>query len=173
MNLFMLAMFVVWIYVVWTCKRADLKFQRFLIGSVGMFVFLIYWLEPIIGKRLEEVVALISGMVGEMTGTYESYYKYAMLFIRHEMESVSIYVSFECSGIIETFAYISLLFFFEVYDLYERTVLMALGVLAIFLANIIRISTICILIYFYGNKVYYIGHSVIGRFIFYILSIML
>ena len=88
MNLFMLAMFVVWIYVVWTCKRADLKFQRFLIGSVGMFVFLIYWLEPIIGKRLEEVVALISGMVGEMTGTYESYYKYAMLFIRHEMESV-------------------------------------------------------------------------------------
>lgn len=172
-NIIMLILFFVWAYVIWTCKRADLKYQKFLVGSIGLFIFLMYWVEPVASKPLESVVALISGVFGKVTGTFEAYYQNAMLFITNSSEPMSVYVNFECSGIIETFAYISLLMFFELYDMYERVILSVIGTLAIFLFNVIRIFTICTMIYFGGNEIFYFAHAIVGRFLFYILSIAL
>jgi len=173
MNIIMVLLFLIWAYIVWTCGRAQLKYQKFLIGSVGLFIFLMFWLEPIASAPLERVVALVAGIIGEMTGTFESYYQYAMLFISNGADPMSIYVSFECSGIIESFAFVSLLLFFEIYDLYERVVLSVVGVLTIFVSNVIRIVVISWMIYFGGNDIYYFAHSIVGRFVFYALSIAL
>lgn len=170
-DIIMIILFVIWLYVVWACSRAQLKFFKFIIGCVGLFLFMMYWIQPIAVGPLERVVALVSGTIGNITGTFESYYQYAMLFVRHAEESVSVYVSFECSGIIESFAFVSMLLFFEVYDLYERVIISAVGVLFIFICNVLRIVVICLMIHAFGNDVYYLAHSIIGRFLFYILSI--
>lgn len=170
-DIIMIVLFVIWMYVVWACSRAQLKFFKFIIGCVGLFLFMMYWIQPIAVAPLERVVALVAGSIGNVTGTFESYYQYAMLFVRHAEESVSVYVSFECSGIIESFAFVSMLLFFEVYDLYERIIISAVGVLYIFVSNVLRIVVICLLIRAFGNDVYYLAHSIIGRFLFYILSI--
>lgn len=170
-DVIMIVLFVVWMYVVWACSRAQLKFFKFIIGCVGLFLFMMYWIQPIAVAPLERVVALVAGSIGNVTGTFESYYQYAMLFVRHAEESVSVYVNFECSGIIESFAFVSMLLFFEVYDLYERIIISAVGVLFIFVSNVLRIVVICLLIRAFGNDVYYLAHSIIGRFLFYILSI--
>ena len=172
-NIIMIILFFVWAYVIWTCKRADLKYQKFLVGSVGLFIFMMYWLEPVVSTPFESIVALISGVFGKITGTFKSYYQYAMLFITNGKEPMSVYVSFECSGIVETFAYISLIMFFELYDMYERVILSVIGILAIFMFNVLRIFTICTIIYFGGNDMYYLSHAIVGRFLFYILSIAL
>lgn len=172
-NIIMIILFFVWAYVIWTCKRADLKYQKFLVGSVGLFIFMMYWLEPVVSSPFESIVALISGVFGKITKTYEAYYQYAMLFITNGKEPMSIYVSFECSGIVETFAYISLIMFFELYDMYERVILSVIGTLAIFMFNVLRIFTICTMIYFGGKDMYYFSHAIVGRFLFYFLSIAL
>ncbi|MBE5937669.1 MAG: exosortase family protein XrtG [Lachnospiraceae bacterium] len=172
-DIIMILLFFVWLYVVWTCSRAGLKFYKFIIGCVGLFLFMMYWLRPVVLVPMEQVVALVSGSFGNLTGTFESYYEYAMLFVRHAEESISVYVSFECSGIIESFAFVSMLIFFEVYDAYERIILSLLGVLIIFFSNVLRIVVICLLINWFGNDIYYIAHSLIGRFLFYGLSIAL
>ena len=170
-DIIMIVLFVVWLYVVWTCSRARLKFFKFIIGCVGLFLFMMYWIQPIAVVPLERIVALVSGAIGNITGTFESFYEYAMLFVRHGEESISVYVSFECSGIIESFAFVSMLIFFEVYDVYERVILSAVGLLFIFISNVIRIVVICLMIHWFGNDIYYLAHSIIGRFLFYVLSI--
>ena len=70
-------------------------------------------------------------------------------------------------------AYLSLLIFYRVYTVYERFCVGILGVIAMILANALRITVICLIIYFGGIDMYYIAHTFVGRFVFYGLSVML
>ena len=42
-----------------------------------------------------------------------------------------------------------------------------------FFANIIRLFVIGTTIYYFGNDAYYIAHTIVGRIIFYALSVIL
>lgn len=165
--------FLIWLYALWTCHRGNLKFFEFIIGSVGLFVFMMIWVQPIITTPLTKLVAMVAGELGELTGMYDSYYQYSMLFIPKSTAAVSLYVDLECSGVIETMAFLSLLWFFQVYNVYEKVVVSIVGILSIFAANVIRIFCICTMIYVWGNDIFYFAHSIFGRMIFYIFSIAL
>ncbi|MCR5737363.1 MAG: exosortase family protein XrtG [Eubacterium sp.] len=165
--------FVIWLYIVWTLKRANLKFFRYLIGSVGVFIFMLLWVEQFIVVPMMRGVAFVSGAVGEVTGMYDSYYQYCMLFIPKNTASISLYVDFECSGVIEIMAFLALLWFFEIYTTKEKIKISILGILFVFAANVIRIFTICTIIYFGGNDWFYFAHSIFGRIVFYALTIYL
>lgn len=165
--------FIIWLYVLWTCHRGKLKFFKFVIGSVGIFVFLMIWVQPVVTVPLTKLVAMVSGEIGELTGMYDSYYQYSMLFIPKSTAAVSLYVDLECSGVIEMMAFLSLLWFFEVYNTYEKIIVSILGVLGIFLANVLRIFIICAMIYKWGSGIFYFAHSIFARIIFYLFSIAL
>lgn len=173
MRVIALICFLVWLYVLWTCHRGRLKFFEFIIGSVGLFVFMMIWVQPIITAPLTKLVAMVAGELGEITGMYDSYYQYSMLFIPKSTAAVSLYVDLECSGVIETMAFLSLLWFFRVYNVYEKIVVSILGILGIFAANVIRIFCICTMIYIWGNDIFYFAHSIFGRMVFYAFSISL
>lgn len=165
--------FLLWGYIVWVCQRAQLKFYKFVVGGVGLFIFLMIWVQPIVVQPLSIAVSYVSGLLGELTGLYDSYYKYGMLFIPKHTAAVSLYIDFECSGVIEIMAYLCLLWFFELYSLKEKIKLSILGVVAIFFANVIRIFVICVMINIGGNNIFYFAHSIFGRLVFYVLSVML
>lgn len=173
MNLIVLLCFFVWLYLLWVCNRAKLTFWRFLLGSVGLFVFMMIWVQPLITVHLTRIVAAVAGEIGEWTGMYDSYYQYSMLFIPKSTAAVSLYIDYECSGVIEILAFLSLLWFFNVYSRYEKIVVSVLGILGIFAANILRIFVICTMIYIWGNNIFYFAHSIFGRMVFYAFSVML
>lgn len=116
---------------------------------------------------------MVSGMLGELTGVFDSYFQKGMLFIQNGGNSLSLYIDFECSGIIETMAFLALLWFFPVYRFHEKIVVSIGGILSIFLFNVLRIYLICILIYFFGDGIYFYAHTVFARIFFYICTIML
>ena len=108
-----------------------------------------------------------------MSNMYDSYYRYAILFIPKNTTSVSMTIDYECSGIIEIIAFSCMLWFFPVYNLIEKLIINCIGIIVIFLANVLRIFVICTLIYFYGNEIFYFAHTIFGRLIFYVISIAL
>lgn len=173
MNIIAIICFIVWLYVLWTCHRAELKFFKFVIGSVGLFVFMMIWIQPIITEPLTKVVAVTAGQIGNLTGMYDSYYQYSMLFIPKSTAAVSLYIDYECSGVIEIMAFLSMLLFFDVYSKYEKVVVSVIGILYIFFANVIRIFVICTMIFIWGNNIYYFAHAIFGRMVFYALSVVL
>ena len=148
MNWLSIVCAVIWGYVLTVLKRCKLHFWLFLVGSVGMFMLCLIWLEPVLVVPMQKAVAVVSGMLGELTGVFESYFEKGMLFIQNGGNSLSLYIDFECSGIIETLAFLSLLWFFPVYRFYEKIVVSIAGILAIFFSNVLRIYLICVLIYF-------------------------
>lgn len=129
--------------------------------------------EPVIVAPLQKAVSAVAGVLGEATGVYDSYFQQGILFIQKGTESLSLYIDFECSGVIEMLAFLSLLWFFPVYELYEKIVVSIIGVMAIFIANVLRIFLICLLIYLFGNQIYFFAHTIIARIFFYGCSVIL
>lgn len=173
MTIFTVVCFLVWIYLLSVFTRGKLYFYQFIWGSVGLFVFMMMWIQPVAIRPLTNLVCSAAGVAGRMTGFYESYSEYSMLFVQHGSEAISLCIDYECSGIIEMMAYVSMLAFFRVYDWMQHIILSVLGCMMIFFANIIRLFVIGTTIYYFGNDAYYIAHTIVGRIIFYALSVIL
>ncbi|MEG0614837.1 MAG: exosortase family protein XrtG [Oscillospiraceae bacterium] len=173
MNVIALICVLIWGYFLSVLKRAKLNFYFFLVGSVGIFIFMVIYVQPILTLPLTKLVAAAAGILGETTGMYTSFFDYAMLFIHNSEGSISLYIDYECSGIIEILAFVAMLWFFPVYNLMEKFVISIAGMLWIFASNLIRIFLICTLIYFFGNDMFFFAHTIFGRIVFYGLSILL
>ncbi len=164
---------VVWLYTLHAMDRAELHFWRYLVGSIGLFVFMMVVIRPVMVEPMARAVAAISGLFGSLTNTFAAFFRYGILFIQAEGGAITLQIDFECSGIIEIMAYLALLTFFRVYSPSERVIMGIIGTLYIIIANVLRVTVICELIHFIGPEVYYLAHSLVGRVIFYALSVLL
>ena len=86
---------------------------------------------------------------------------------------MTLLIDFECSGIIEIMAFLSLLIFFNVYNWSEKLMIGIGGFCYIMLCNVLRIVMICFAVHFWGMGAYYVFHTFIGRIFFYVLSVYL
>lgn len=175
MNVFAILAFVVWIYLLSVFYRGKMGFFYFIFGSIGSFFFLMLYLKPILMPVLVQLVTSVTGILGKGTGLFEAYRDYSILFIESPKDggALSLYIDFECSGIIEILVFISLLAFFQVYGVWQRIVIGAIGCVVIFFSNVTRIFIICVMIRIWGNEVYYLAHTLIGRIVFYIFAVLL
>ena len=175
MNVFAILAFVVWIYLLSVFYRGKRGFFYFIFGSIGSFFFLMLYLKPILMPVLVQLVTSVTGILGRGTGLFEAYRDYSILFIESPKDggALSLYIDFECSGIIEILVFISLLAFFQVYGVWQRIVIGAIGCVVIFFSNVTRIFIICVMIRIWGNEVYYLAHTLIGRIVFYIFAVLL
>ncbi len=163
----------VWVYLLRLLRKSELWFWRFLLGACGLFLLLFALVRPLLTVPLARLVAALAGVVGTATGTFSAFYKYGILFIHSAAGAITLQIDFECSGIIEIIAFLSLLAFFNVYRPGEKAIISVLGTIGIILANVVRLLVICGMIYVGGTNVYYIAHTIVGRLVFYVLSILL
>lgn len=106
---------LIWWYLLRVMDRAQLGFWHFALGSGGLFVLLIVLVQPVLTKPLGQVVAAVAGLFGTLTHTFAAYFRYGVLFIQATGGAMTLQIDFECSGVIEILAFISLLMFFRVY----------------------------------------------------------
>lgn len=163
----------IWVYLLTILKRAKLNFWFFLVGAFGLFLLLMFFVRPWATEPLARAVAAIAGVFGSLTHTFQANFLFGVIFVDAPSGSMTLQIDFECSGIIEIMAYVSLLAFFQVYTLKERLLVGILGVLFIILSNVLRVIVISMMIYFGGPDAYYVAHSLVGRIVFYALTILL
>ena len=165
--------FIAWIYLLYVLDRAQVPAWRYIAGSGGLFVFMMAYLRPVLTQPLASLVAACAGLFGSITGIFTSFFKYGVIFISSRAGQISLQIDFECSGVLEIMAFISLLAFFRAYSSFERVVVGIIGSVLLLLFNVIRIITISLIIYQFGTKSFYVAHTLIGRLVFYGLSVML
>ena len=165
--------FAVWIYLLTVFKRRKLEFFYFLSGSIGTFLFAFVLLGNIMTEILTTLTCFLTGLLGNALGIFKAYTTHSILFVENADGPISLYVDFECGGVIEILVFISLIFFFAVYNVKEKIGISLVGILWIIAANIIRLFSICLIINQFGNESYYVAHTIVGRLIFYALSIIL
>ena len=111
MNMFFVIVLVLWIYILTVLKRGKLDFWYFITGSIGLFVFMLIKIEPVVLAPLQKSVSAVAGMFGDMTGIYEGYFNKNIVFISTGDANLSMYIDYECSGIVEMLAFLSLLWY--------------------------------------------------------------
>lgn len=174
MTAFSLIGFVIWLYFLRVGYRSHLNFFTFVWGSAGLFLFMMVWINPISTVPFSHLVAYAAGIVGQTTHFFESYSTLGILFVPNAKHAaVSLYIDLECSGMIEIMAFTAMLWFFPVYKNIEKLAINFIGVIWIFAANILRVFIICMMVYYRGIGVFYLAHSIVGRLVFYVLSIIL
>lgn len=164
---------LLWLYILYVLKCCKLNAWYFFVGSVGLFIVMMVFLRPVLTEPLARIVAAIAGIAGKLSGMFTAYFKYGIIFIDSMNATITLQIDLECSGILEIMAFLALLAFFKVYSIAERFFVGALGVIAIILANALRIIVICFMIALGGVNVYYVAHGIVGRLVFYVATVLL
>ncbi len=169
MNWILIVAIVIWLYLLTVFKRAKMDFWYFTVGSAGLFIIGIILLQPVLLRPMQKVIAAATGVLGELTGMYTGYFDKGILFVAN----CSLVVDFECSGIIETFAFLALLWFFPAYHFHEKIVMSVVGILSVFSFNVLRIFVICLIMHWFGGGAFFVAHSIVGRLVFYVCTVAL
>lgn len=164
---------LLWFYLLHLTKKSEVHFWHFIIGSIGMFLFLMICLEPVIMPYINLVLTSMISVFGNVTGWFTTFYNIAAIFITTGVESGLLQIDVECSGVIEILAYLSILTFFDPFDRNEKVVYGIGGVVYIFLANTIRVCMISSLVHLFGFGIYDFAHTILGRLVFYILTVIM
>jgi len=164
---------IAWIYLLTVFKRKKFDFFYFVVGSVGAFFYSFFLLQPIITAPLARLVCYITGLLGNATGMFQAYSDYAILFIENIDGPISLYVDFECAGLVEILVFFVLVWFYAVYNWRQKVAISFGGVLWIMASNVLRLFVICSMIHIWGNEIYYMAHTIVGRILFYGLSMCL
>jgi exosortase family protein len=120
MNSLLLFGIIIWIYLLSVLKRAKLTAFSFIVGSVGLFFILMaisspYWIWFFTHDVIDGV-----DWFGRLTGMSQTYVKYGLVYIVNHSSPVTMSIDYECSGIIETMAFVSLLAFYPTYTHKEK-----------------------------------------------------
>lgn len=164
---------IIWLYLLRVFKRGKMRAWHFIVGALGLFLILLVVVVPYLTDPFAKIVASLAGIFGNMTGWFDEYFRYSMIFIKTQHSSITMMIDFECSGIIEIFAFECLLIFFDVYSREEKIIVGILGFCAIMLLNALRIILICSIVHFLGAPAFGIAHTFVGRIFFYIFTIIL
>lgn len=162
-----------WVWLLRVLRKAGLKFWRYLLGSCGIFLILLILVRPWLVLPLARLIAAIAGIFGKVTGFYQAYYRYGVIFIESLNGAITVNIDLECSGFIEISAFISLLAFYGIYNIPERIYIGVIGTLYTMLTNGLRIAVICTMLHFLGTDYYYVAHTIVGRIVFYVLQVIL
>ncbi len=164
---------IIWIYGLSVLKRADLSGFYFWWGSIGLFIIAAFICHPYFVWLVYDMLTSTLGIFAKVTHWFTAYPITNFIQINVGHNSVQLFVDYECSGVIEFLAYISLVAFYPLYDRQAKIVAGLVGTIWIFAANILRLLFIAIIVRYCGASSLFWAHSVLGRLLFYILVIIL
>lgn len=173
MNPWLLLGILVWLYILSVLKRVQLPAYFFIVGSIGLFFIIITLSSPYwVWFFTHAVIKAIQGF-GNLTRMCQVMPKYGIVHILSQNATTMLTIDYECSGIIETTAFIALIAFFPNYSRREHVFYALLGIIWIYLDNVLRISIVVTIVHFFGPQSFFLAHTIIGRLVFYVLVIML
>lgn len=173
-EILLLIIFVaVWIYLLTVFKRKKLSAFYFMTGTAGFFLIMFSTFKSLLAQGCAKVICFVLDLLSNVMPLYTIYKEYNIIFIDHNNASISLFIDYECSGVIEILVITAVVLFFPLFNKKQKAFYIPLGIFYTMVANIIRLLSIITIVYRYGNNSYYLAHSVIGRIIFYILTLFL
>lgn len=163
----------VWIYVLTVFRRRNMNAFLFIVGTLGTFLlsFVLFMdiVTVICAKCLEYILLALS----HIFSFYSVYPVHNIVFVTSQGSAISLFVDYECSGAIEFLVLMSVTLFFPKLSLIRRIIYVAIGFIYTMMANAIRVIVIAWTINRLGSNAYYAAHSIAGRVVFYVLTIIL
>lgn len=163
-----------WLYVLSVLKRIGWSAAYVVLGVVGTFFIIISLANNNVISFLMRLNTSGAGVVGMLTGFYTVAPTLGIIHIVSGLSAINLFITYECSALIELAAYIALVLFFPFFkNLQQRLKLLGFGVIYLLLANMLRLTVTALIIHFLGLPSLIWAHVIVGRLIFYVLTIIL
>lgn len=163
-----------WLYVLSVLKRIGWSAAYVVLGVVGTFFIIISLANNNVISFLMRLNTSEAGVVGMLTGFYTVAPTLGIIHIVSGQSAINLFITYECSALIELAAYIALVLFFPFFkNLQQRLKLLGFGVIYLLLANMLRLTVTALIIHFLGLPSLIWAHVIVGRLIFYVLTIIL
>ncbi|MCB5825725.1 exosortase family protein XrtG [Weissella cibaria] len=163
-----------WLYVLSVLKRIGWSAAYVVLGVVGTFFIIISLANNNVISFLMRLNTSGAGVVGMLTGFYTVAPTLGIIHIVSGQSAINLFITYECSALIELAAYIALVLFFPFFkNLQQRLKLLGFGVIYLLLANMLRLTVTALIIHFLGLPSLIWAHVIVGRLIFYVLTIIL
>lgn len=163
-----------WLYVLSVLKRIGWSSAYVVLGVVGTFFIIISLANNNVISFLMRLNTSGAGVVGMLTGFYTVAPTLGIIHIVSGQSAINLFITYECSALIELAAYIALVLFFPFFkNLQQRLKLLGFGVIYLLLANMLRLTVTALIIHFLGLPSLIWAHVIVGRLIFYVLTIIL
>ncbi|WP_252988659.1 exosortase family protein XrtG [Weissella cibaria] len=163
-----------WLYVLSVLKRIGWSAAYVVLGVVGTFFIIISLANNNVISFLMRLNTSGAGVAGMLTGFYTVAPTLGIIHIVSGQSAINLFITYECSALIELAAYIALVLFFPFFkNLQQRLKLLGFGVIYLLLANMLRLTVTALIIHFLGLPSLIWAHVIVGRLIFYVLTIIL
>lgn len=164
---------LLWLYSLLLFKKTKMNFYKFLFGSIGLFTISIVFFVPFLEKGLNVLISNTLNVISNLTGYFEVFKDNSIVSIYTKESILSIFINYECSGVIEMLVFTSLALFFPFGGFIRKLFLTAAGNIYIFIANIIRVLFIVLITKTFGASSFYLAHTLFARILFFGLMIVL
>ena len=153
----------------------------YLTGSIGLAFIIIFVgratpLQCLMENGLAASTFLMTNLMGIPARIFEADASSLMIFVvgqlvGHDNGWTMVRVTVECSSLLETGIISGMVGFYPAWSVRKRLVLVALGITAAFVANIIRLAVIIWTLHLFGKDSLFIAHTIVGRAVFFVLII--
>lgn len=164
---------VVWVAVVAFLRYARVWLFYFIAGAVGFTLTVVYLVRgTAIEYGLESLTALhvhhLANFVGIPTRIFASAKEILLvMIISQDVGWTSMTIDIECSGLLELTVFTGLLFFFPKMPIWRKLVVGALGIIATYIFNLLRVMAIASVLHWGGKDSIFIAHTIVGRGFFF------
>jgi len=176
----LITLFVIWLGVVIFLRFSRSWLPFYVLGAVGCAYWLILvfshllGLEPLLAHSVAWMVHTVANLVRVPTRIFEGAPGVLLvLVIFQDIGWTVLQVGIESSGLLEISVLISLLLFYPGWAISRRAGLIAIGGLAMWCANIIRMLVIVIMLNQFGKEALVLAHMYIGKAVFFILVVII
>lgn len=164
---------VIWVWMLTIFKRKKMTAFYFMAGIAGLFSFIFLIGKTQISVACSKLLMSALGMLNLVFSWYEVYPEYNILFVNNEKAAISLFVDYECCGVIEMLVVFCVVVFFSALSKREKVVFSLLGLLYTAFSNVIRLLVVTSIIAHNGNDWYFKAHSIYGRIVFYVLTLIM
>lgn len=170
-----------WLLAVLFFRANRIWLPYYLLGSVGLaFVIIFVGRATPVEELMEIGVAYATYGVANALQVDAQVFQAApgalMLFVvgqvvGHDRGWTMVQVTIECSSLLETGVIAGMVGFYPAWPMGKRLALVLAGVVATFAANIVRLTVIIGALHWFGKDSLFLSHTVIGRWVFFVLVV--
>lgn len=170
-----------WVLLVFFFRVNRIWLPYYLIASVGLaFIVIFVGRATAIQGLMETGVAYSTYQVSNLIGVPAEVFSAApgslMIFVVGQVVGqdngwTMVRVTIECSSLLETGVLSGMVGFYPGWSMRKRAMLLAIGIIATYAANIIRLTVIIGTLHWFGKDSLFIAHTIVGRAVFFVLII--
>ena len=169
---------LVWMAITLFLYRNRIWVFYYVWGAVGLCCLLVLlfhgsWVEYQLEHHTSMLLHYILSYFGITTYVFDKSPGTLLVLIKLGNTWTTIDIDIENSGFLELCIFFTLAIFYPVYQWGKRMVVALSGVIAVYIINLIRLLVVIAVIHSGGRNMNFIAHTIIGRFVFFILIIAL